>query len=234
LVFASAFFPAHTDLVVFGLYIGGIVVAILTGLILKRFIFKGEVAPLIIELPRYRAPRFRSLGLSLWATFKDYVGRAGSIIFVMSVIIWFFANFGFADGSFGMVSTQDSLLAQAGGFIAPVFAPAGFGFWAAAVALIAGLAAKEAVVGTLGVLCGVGGEGGVLSAAALGAVGFTPLSGLAFMVFSLLYLPCIAALTTLARESNSWKWALTQAVYSVVIAWVFAVAVFQIGSLLGF
>jgi ferrous iron transport protein B len=233
LVFASAFFPASADLVVFGLYLGGIVVAVITGLLLKLLVFKGEAAPLIIELPRYRAPRARSLGLALWATMKDYVGRAGSVIFVMSVIIWFFSSFGFANGSFGLVDMEDSLLALAGSFIAPVFTSAGFGFWVAAVALIAGFAAKEAVVGTLGVLCGAGSAGG-LTVATLTAVGFTPLAGLSFMVFSLLYLPCFASLVTLARESHSWRWALAQAAYGLVVAWLLATAIFQVGTLLGF
>ncbi|MBQ6453659.1 MAG: ferrous iron transport protein B, partial [Coriobacteriales bacterium] len=197
LVFAGAFFAAHADFIVFCLYLFGILVAILTGLLLKKLVFKGEVTPLIIELPRYRAPRAKSVGLSLWKTMKDYVTRAGTIIFLMSIVIWFFSTF---NGHMEMVDIDESMLAAAGNFIAPIFSPLGFGFWTAGVALITGFAAKEAVIGTMGVLAKVGEEealeGGALDATVLGAMGFTPLSSFAFMVFSLLYVPCFAALAT--------------------------------------
>ena len=231
LVFAGAFFTAHADLVVFSLYLGGIVVAIITGLLLKKLVFKGETTPLIIELPRYRKPRMKSLGLALWKTIKDYATRAGTIIFVMSVVIWFFSNFGFGASGFGMVDMSQSMLSIAGSFIAPIFTPAGFGFWTAAVALITGFVAKESVIGTMGVLYGVGGDSGGLNNAVLVAAGFTPLSAYSFMVFSLLYMPCMASFATLRRESNSWKWTLAQAGYSLGIAWVLATLVFQVGRL---
>jgi ferrous iron transport protein B len=237
LVLAGAFFTAYSDWVVFGLYLLGIVVAVLTGFVLKRVVFKGETTPLIIELPKYRAPRVKSLALALWKTIKDYVGRAGTIIFIMSIIIWFFANYGFGPQGFGMVNMQDSLLAVAGTAIAPIFSPLGFGFWTAAVALISGFVAKESVIGTMGVLYGVGEkeaiDGGALSQGVLANAGFTPLSALSFMVFSLLYLPCMAAFATLRRESNSWKWTFAQAGYSVAIAWLMAFIVYQGGSLMG-
>lgn len=237
LVFAGAFFPANADFVVLSLYLLGIVVAVLTGLMLKKVVFKGETTPLIIELPRYRAPRLKSLGLALWKSFKDYVGRAGSIIFVMSIVVWFFSNFGVVDGSLGMVGMQESFLAVAGGLVAPLFSPLGFGFWIAAVALITGFVAKESVIGTLGVLCNVGSDaalkGGGLTSTILMSVGFTPLSAFSFMVFSLLYLPCMATVATLRREFNSWTWTLAQLGYSLVVAWVAAFIVYQVGSLLG-
>lgn len=237
LVFAAAFFPVNTDFIVLGLYLGGVLVAVLTGLLMKKLVHKDEDTPLIIELPRYRAPRAKSLGLALWASFKDYISRAGTVILLMSIVIWFLSNFGFADGVFGVVGIEDSLLAIAGGFIAPIFAPAGFGFWIAAVALLAGIAAKEAVVGTLGVLCSVSGSSAagstVLDAAALAAVGFTSASALSFMVFMLLYIPCAATLAAMAREANSWKFAGKQVAYGLVVAWALSVVVYQVAVLVG-
>ncbi len=236
LVFASAFFPANADVIVWSLYLFGIIVAIFTGFILKKFVFKGEATPLIIELPRYRAPRLHSLGLALWATIKDYLQRAGTIIFVMSIVIWFFSSFGFGPDGFGMVDMEDSLLAIAGGFIAPVFAPLGFGFWAAAVAIITGFVAKESVIGTLGVLAGSTEDAAVsngLSVTALSALGFTPAGSFAFMVFSLLYLPCFATVATLKRESNSWKWTFFQMGYSLVVAWICAFIAYHLALFAG-
>ena len=237
LVFCGAFFPSNADVVVLCLYFGGIVAAIFTGWLLKKLVFKGETTPMLIELPKYRAPRPRSVGLALWKQMKDYVSRAGTIIFVVSVAVWFLSSFGFAGGSFGAVDIDSSLLAVAGSFIAPVFKPLGFGFWAAGVALLTGFAAKEAVVGTLGVLTNVGEdaaiEGGALDFGVLSALGFTTASSLAFMVFVLLYLPCLAAFATLKRESNSWGWTLMQAVYSCLLAWVCAFAVYHVALACG-
>jgi ferrous iron transport protein B len=235
LVFAGSFFAATADIMVLGLYLLGVVVAILTGLLLKRFIFKGETAPLIIELSHYRAPRAKSLGLALAKTMQDYVARAGTIIFLMTIVIWFLSSFG---PPFQMVDIDQSYLAIVGQFISPLFAPLGFGFWIAAVAIITGFFAKEAVIGTLGVLTGIGEdaaiEGTGLNAATLAAVGFSSLSAFSFMTFCLLYLPCMAAFATLKREYNSWKWPLAQAAYSVAVAWLVAFVVFQVGTLLGF
>jgi ferrous iron transport protein B len=235
LVLAGAFFAHQADVVVFSLYLLGIVVAVLTGVILKRFVFKGESTPLLIELPHYRAPRLKSLGLALAKSMQDYLMRAGTIIFAMSIVIWFLSSFDF---SLQMVDIDASILAAIGSFIAPLFAPLGFGFWAAGVAVLTGFFAKEAVIGTFGVLAGVGEEsaieGGGLSEAVLANLGFTPLGALSFMVFCLLYLPCMAAFATLKREYNSWRWSLAQAAYSVAVAWVAAFVVFQVGSLLGF
>jgi ferrous iron transport protein B len=232
LVFAGAFFAANADLIVFGLYFTGIIVAILTGIILKKFVFRGETTPLLIELPHYRAPRIKSLGLALYKSMKDYLMRAGTIIFAMSVVVWFLSSYDF---SLQAVEIDASILAAIGHSIAPVFTPLGFGFWVAAVAILTGFFAKEAVIGTLGVLCGIGEEsaleGGGLSAAALAAVGFSPLSAFSFMVFCLLYLPCMAAFATLKREYNSWIWTLCQAAYSVGIAWIFSFAAYKIGGI---
>ncbi len=231
LVFAGAFFPENADLMVLALYFLGIVVAVGTGVLLKKLVFKGEATPLLIELPHYRAPRLKSLGLALARSMKDYVTRAGTIIFAMSIVIWFLSSFDF---TLQMVDIDSSILALVGNLLAPLFSPLGFGFWGAAVAILTGFFAKEAVIGTLGVLAGIGEEsaveGGGLSATVLAGLGFTPLAGLSFMVFCLLYLPCMAAFATLRREFGSWKWTLIQAGYSIAVAWVAAAR----GSLTGF
>lgn len=237
LVLTAAFFPQNADVVVMGLYLLSIVAAIFTGLLLKKLVFRGETTPLIIELPKYRPPRLKSLASSLWNTIVDYVSCAGTIIFAMSVVIWFLSNFGFSEQGFGMVAMDQSLLAAMGNAISPLFNPLGFGFWTAAVALIAGLAAKEAVVGTMGVLYNVGEsaamEGSGLSAGVLAAAGFGPASALSFMVFAMLYVPCAATLATLKRESNSWTWMIARVVYSIGIAWLVAFVVYRIALLCG-
>ncbi|HBT94798.1 MAG TPA: ferrous iron transport protein B [Coriobacteriia bacterium] len=234
LVLAGAFFPAYADIVVFSMYLLGIIVAVLSGILLRKLLFKGEFSPFIIELPRYRTPQARSVFMTLWDKFKGYLVRAGTIIFAMCVVIWALSSFGVTDGSFHMVAIEDSLLAAFGNLIAPVFTPLGFGTWIAAVAVLTGFIAKESVIGTLGTLLGISEdsalEGGGLSASLLAAAGFTPLSALSFMVFCLLYIPCMAAFATLKKEFGSWKWALGQAAYSVAVAYLISFAVFQIGS----
>jgi ferrous iron transport protein B len=236
LVFAGAFFPSRADIIVFGLYFLGIFVAVISGIILRKLLFKGEFSPFIIELPRYRAPRPRSVALTLWDKFKGYLVRAGTIIFAMCVVVWFLSSFGFASGSFTMVPIDESLLAGIGNVIAPIFSPLGFGTWMAAVAVLTGFIAKESVVGTLGVLLNVGEqeavEGNGLTVAVLSAAGFTPLVAMSFMVFCLLYIPCMAAFATLKKEFGSWRWALGQAAYSTGIAYLVALIVYQVGSLI--
>jgi ferrous iron transport protein B len=236
LVFAGAFFPESADFVVFGMYLLGILIAVLSGILLRKVLFKGEFSPFIIELPRYRAPRARSVTLTLWDKFKGYLVRAGTIIFAMCVVVWFFSSFGFTGAGFGMTDINDSLLASVGNLIVPLFLPLGFGVWTAAVAVLTGFIAKESVVGTLGVLLNVGEdeavEGNGLSAAVLTAAGFSPLVALSFMVFCLLYIPCMAAFATLKKEFGSWRWAFGQAAYSTMVAYFVAFVVYQVGSLI--
>jgi ferrous iron transport protein B len=235
LVLAGAFFPAYADLILFAMYLTGIFVAVISGIILRKLLFKGEFSPFIIELPRYRAPRARSVALTLWEKFKGYLVRAGTIIFAMCVVVWALSSFGIEDGSFQMVPIENSLLAAFGNLIAPVFTPLGFGTWVAAVAVLTGFIAKESVIGTLGTLLGISEEsaleGDGLSPALLAVAGFSPLSALSFMVFCLLYIPCMAAFATLKKEFGSLKWSLGQAAYSVAVAYLMSLAVFQIGSL---
>jgi ferrous iron transport protein B len=203
--------------------------------LLRKIIFKGEVTPFVIELPRYRMPNSRSLLMMLWEKLRDFVVRAGTVIMVMCVILWILSNFGISEGYLGMVDIENSFLVGLGQFIAPVFAPLGFGFWIAAVAILTGFIAKESVISTLGTLLGIGsqlsaGSAG-LTGITLAAAGFTPVSALSFMVFCLLYLPCVAAFATLKREFSSWRWALGQAGYSLAVAYLAALFVYQVGNI---
>ena len=165
------------------LYLTGILVAILSGLLLKAFVFNGQPVPFVMELPAYRLPTARSIGLHMWSKAKDFLHRAFTIIFLASIVIWLLQSF---DTRFYMVENPaNSMLAQIGSFIAPVFAPLGFGDWRAATALITGITAKEVVISTLSVLTGSGDE---LTGSALQNL-FSPLTALSFLTFALLYPP---------------------------------------------
>ena len=220
-LFCAAFFTEYQALVMIGLYILGVLLAILAALILRRTAFRGEPVPFVMELPNYRLPSPKSVALLLWEKAKDFLQRAFTIIFLATLVIWFLQTF---DTRLNVVSDNaDSLLAQLGRLIAPVLAPAGFGDWRAATALLSGFTAKEAVVGTLGVLLG--------SEAALSTL-FTPVSALSFLVFTLLYTPCVAAVGTICRELNSVWQTVCVIVSQCVLAWVVSTAVYQLVSLL--
>ena len=223
-LFAGVFFQANQGLIVFSMYLLGLAVAILSGLLLRHTLFRGEAAPFVLELPPYRLPGAVSILRHMWEKAKGFLVKAGTIIFSMSVVIWFCETFTLSlhPASSGM----DSILGQLGQWIAPVFTPLGFGFWQAAVALLAGLVAKESVVTTLGVLFA-----GQSLPVALGQV-FTPLSAYAFMVFTLLYIPCISAFASIKREMNSLKWALGTALLQLSAAYLVSLCVYQIGHLL--
>ncbi|ODA39625.1 ferrous iron transport protein B [Desulfosporosinus sp. BG] len=232
-LYAGAFFAANQTMVVFSLYVLGIVVAILSGFILKKTILKGDVAPFVMELPPYRFPTIKGLTIHMWDKGKGFVKKAGTIIFAAAVVIWFlqYANFSFQ----AVAEPGDSMLGAIGKVIAPVFSPLGFGDWRSAVALLTGFIAKEAVVSTMGILHGIAEatEGSTDLITALRA-SFTPLTAYAFMAFSLLYLPCMAAFATIKREMNSWKWTLITAGFSTGVAWIVAFIIFQVGKLMGF
>lgn len=232
-LYTAAFFASNQTMVVFSLYLLGIVVAVLSGVLLKKTILKGEVAPFVMELPPYRIPTFKGLMIHMWDRGKGFVKKAGTIIFAAAVVIWFLQYFNF---SFQAVSEPaDSILGAIGRAIAPVVAPLGFGDWQSAVALLTGFIAKEAVVSTMGILHGVAEatESSTDLITALQTV-FTPLTAYAFMAFSLLYLPCMAAFATIKREMNSWKWTLITVGYSTGIAWLVAFLIFQGGKMMGF
>lgn len=224
-VFAAAFFPRHAALVMIGLYFGGMVLAVLLGLILKHTAFRGKPVPFVMELPNYRFPSAKNVGLLLWQKAKDFLVKAFTVIFVATVIIWFLRSF---DLRLNVVDdASNSILALLGKLIAPIFIPLGFGTWQATTALISGFTAKEAVVSTLAVLSGTSVDG---LGSALGAL-FTPLSALSFLTFTLLYTPCVAAVSTIRRELGSRRRALLVVVLQCVIAWCVAALVNGIGHL---
>ena len=225
-VFAAAFFPNNSALAMIGLYVTGIIVGILVALILKNTAFRGQPVPFVMELPNYRMPSVRSVGLLLWEKARDFLERAFTIIFMATIIIWFLQTF---DTRLNVVAdSADSLLAMVGQWIAPIFAPLGFADWRMVTALISGFTAKEAMVSTLAVLLNTSMAelGGALSAV------FTPLSAVSFLVFTLLYTPCVAAVATIKRELGSGVKTLGVVFMQCAVAWVMACLVFQIGSLL--
>jgi ferrous iron transport protein B len=225
-LFAGAFFAEYQGWVIFSLYLLGIVLAIIMGKIFKKFIFKGETSHFVMELPPYRVPTAKGLFIHMWERGSSFIKKAGTIIFSVVVLIWALSNL-----PFGVeYASSESLIGRLGAMIAPVLSPAGFGTWQAAASLIFGILAKEVVVGTLAVVYGV-------EEAGLGEVirqHFTPLSAYAFMVMTLIYIPCVATIGAIKRETNSWKWTAFAIGYSLVLGWLLAVLVFQAGRLLGF
>lgn len=218
-LFTAAFFTQYQGLVMTSIYVLGIVVAILTGLIFKKTLFKGNPVPFVLELPAYRLPSPKSVLLHMWEKAKDFLVRAFTIIFLASIVIWFLQSFDFR---FNFVTDNaQSILAGVGRAISPVFAPLGFGNWQASTALITGLTAKETVISTLSVL-----TGGQQMLTTL----FTPLAAYSFMAFVLLYMPCIAAVATTKRELGG-KNAFFTILYQTAAAWVVAFIIFQVGSL---
>ncbi len=221
-----AFFPNHAALVMIALYVTGIIVAILSGLLLKNTLFKGNPVPFVMELPAYRMPSGKSVVLHMWQKAKDFLRKAFTIIFIAAIVIWFLQSF---DWSLNMVSdSAESILASIGSVVAPLFIPLGFNDWRASTALIAGFTAKEAVVSTLTVLTGAAGEGEL--ALALQGI-FTPLSAYAFLAFSILYMPCVAAFAATKRELGSYRSAIGAAAYQTGVAYIVAMLIFQIGRL---
>lgn len=224
-IFIASFFPENGALVMLSLYFLGIITAILSGLLLNAIVYKGKPVPFVMELPAYRLPTYRNILLHMWSKAKDFIHKAFTVIFLASIIIWFLQSF---DSRFYMVDASESMIAQIGKIIAPFFAPLGFGSWQAATSLLTGLTAKEVVISTLSVLA-VGGDG----APALNTL-FSGLTAYTFLVFCLLYPPCIAALATIRREMNSNISTVTIIIYQIFIAWMMAYLIRNIGLLLGF
>lgn len=224
-VFSAAFFPDHAALVMIGLYVLGIVLGIIVAFILKGTLFRGKPVPFVMELPNYRFPSARNVGILLWEKAWDFIRRAFTVIFTATIIIWFLQTF---DARLNVVSdSADSLLALVGRWIAPVFRPLGFGDWQAVTALISGFTAKEAVISTLGVLLGVGMEN---LGPALHTL-FTPLAAGSFLIFTLLYTPCVAAVTTIRRELGSRLQTVGVVVMQCVVAWIAAGLFYQLGRI---
>lgn len=219
-VFAAAFFPQYAALVMIGMYLTGIIIGIIVALIFDRTVFRGKPIPFVMELPNYRFPSAKSVLLLMWDKAKDFLQRAFTIIFLATVIIWFLQSF---DSRLNVVTdSADSILAAIGHLLAPLFAPLGFDDWRIPTALITGFTAKEAVISTLGVLMGT-------STAALGPALhtlFTPVSAISFLVFTLLYTPCVAAIAAVKRELESGWVALGVVILQCVVAWLAAFGVY--------
>lgn len=225
-VFAMAFFKDHAALVMMALYVTGIVVSILVALILKGTVFSGKPVPFVMELPNYRLPSVKSVLQLMWDKAKDFLQRAFTIIFVATIIIWFLQTF---DTRLNVVTdSANSLLAVLGRWVAPIFTPLGFGDWRISTSLITGFTAKEAVVSTMSVLCGTSMSN---LPQTLGNF-FTPLSAVSFLVFTLLYTPCVAAIAAIRREMDSALQAVGIVIMQCGIAWLVAFGVYRIGSLL--
>jgi len=219
-VFTVAFFPDYAALVMIGLYVTGMVVAIIYALITKMFWYKGAPVPFVMELPNYRMPSPKSVMQLISEKAKDFITKAFTVIFVASIIIWFLTTF---DTRLNVVAdSSQSLLALLGGIVAPLFKPMGIGDWKVATALITGFIAKESVVSTLTVLVG-GSISGLQTM-------FTPLTALSFLVFSLLYTPCVAAVAAVRRELGR-KWSVIVVIRQCVIAWVASLIVYLVGGL---
>ena len=239
-LFAAMFFPDDAANVVFAMYVVGVVMAIVSTKLLSHTTFKDDNSTFLLELPPYRMPDMKTVLLETWDKGKGYLVKAGTIIFLGCVILWFLSAF----NSEGMVEDlNDSFLAAIGSVIGSLFVFQGFGNWEAGAAVLSGILAKESVVSTIGILYGMPdisaeAEDAVETAEAMLGTGmgsaFTPLSAIAFMVFSQLYTPCVTALGTIKKEAGGFKWMVFAAVYMFVLAWVVSLLVYQIGSLLGF
>lgn len=225
-VFTAAFFPKYKALVMMILYVSGMLVGVVCGLIMNKTKFKGNPVPFVMELPNYRLPSAKSVGMLMWDKAKDFMQKAFTVIFFATIIIWFLQTF---DMRLNVAeNSSDSLLAMLGTVIAPLFRPLGFGDWRAATALITGFSAKEAVVSTLAVLTGS-------SVADLGTVLgglFTPVSAASFLAFTLLYTPCVAAIAAVRREMNSGWSAFVMVLMQCFAAWVVSFGVYNIWTLI--
>lgn len=218
-LFASVFFPGRETAVVFSLYLLGILLAFLLGMLFKRTIFRKDEEPFIIELPEYKAPELKNLMSHTWEKGKDFLKKAGTLIFSVSVVVWFLSNFSLS----GMTDINHSILAGIGSFVSPVFIPLGFASWQNAVSLITGLMAKEVVLGTMGVI-----YGGGLTASLQNH--FTPASAYAFLVFVLLYTPCVSVIATMKKEFGT-RMAAFSITYQLALAWVVSFIAYRIALL---
>ncbi len=224
-VFAAAFFPGREALVMIFLYLSGIVVGIVAAAVLNHTAFQGNPIPFVMELPNYRFPSAKSVGQLIWEKAKDFIERAFTVIFMATIIIWFLQTF---DTRFNVVTdSADSLLAQVGQLLAPVFTPLGFSDWRISTALITGFTAKEAVVSSLSVLTGTAMAD---LSQVLGSM-FTARSAISFLLFTLLYTPCVAAIAAIKREMGSGKKAFCIVCLQCLIAWCVAFLAYQIGGI---
>ena len=228
-IFIAAFFKEHNGIILLSIYILGIIVALIVAAILKRIMFKGLSTPFVMELPTYKVPSLKGVLMHTWEKVKGFLKKAGTVILACSIVLWALSIFplGVKYGS------ADSVLGMIGNFLAPIFAPLGFGTWQAAVAIIAGLAAKEVIVSTFGTLGGMkeDDEDGITH---LIQDTFTPLSAYSFMAFTLLYTPCFGTIGAIVNETRGYKWALTMCAITIVTAYVVSFLIYNIGLLAGF
>ncbi len=231
-LFSQMFFGKFAMIAAFSMYLIGLAVGILTAFVINRFEKKGQIRPLLIELPEYKTPNMRTIFIYVWDKVKDYLTKAGTTIFIASILIWFLLNF----GSHGMIKEMsESFGAGIGKALTPILVPAGLGLWQIVLALISGLAAKEVVVSSFSVLFGIAninstaGMNGLIDV--LSGYGFGALNAYAFMVFCLLYTPCVATIAVIKRELKSVKWTIISVLYQLFIAWFFAVLIYQIGRI---
>jgi ferrous iron transport protein B len=223
-LFAGAFFAEQQGTVVFSLYLLGIILAVIAAKVFDTFLFEGEGSPFVMELPPYRLPTLKSVAIHMWERGYAFIRKAGTVIFSVVVLIWLLATL-----PVGVeYASEASMIGRIGSLFAPIFEPAGFGNWQASVALIFGVLAKEVVVGTLGVVYGVGDAG--LTAAIQQF--WTPLTAYAYMVMTLVYIPCVAVIGAIRRGTNSWGWTAFSIGYSLALGWLLAVLIYQVGSLL--
>ena len=215
--FTEQFFPQRKALVMLLLYFGGIFIGLISAFLLKNTVFKGEAVPFVMELPNYRLPSVKTTAHLLWEKAKDFLTRAFTVIFLATIVIWFLKTFNF---HLELISdSKDSMLATIAGYIAPIFAPLGFGDWRMSTSLITGFIAKESVVSTLSILAGTNIQGIM-----------TPLSAASFLTFCLLYTPCVAAVSSIKRELGA-KWAICIVILQCVVAWLCAGGVYLIGDI---
>ena len=233
ILFSEMFFGAYAMLAAFSMYLIGIIVAIAVSAVIHLIDKKKTVNYLIIELPEYKMPDARTVAIYVWEKVKDYLVKAGTTIFIATILIWALLNF----GPTGFVEDMGlSFAAYVGKFLVPVFIPVGLGFWQIVVALIAGISAKELVVSSCAILFGIvnasSPEGMAAFEAALAGIGFTSLNAFCLMVFCVLYIPCAATIATIHKESKSWGWTCFSLFFTLLVAWVVTFVVYQVGLLI--
>ena len=229
-LFAASLFP-DKSWVGPSMYFWGIIMVVVSGIILKRTApFAGETAPFVMEMPAYHMPGLKTVLKHTWEQVKSFILKAGTIVFAASVLVWFLQSF---NTSLDLVSPTESMLANIGRFLAPVFVPQGFGNWQAAFAALTGFLAKEAIVSTFAILAGSGGDAGSKADLVLKLQSmFTPASAYAFMIFTLLAAPCCAAVGAIRSEMGSWKWTFFAVGYQTGVAYILAAIIYQVGSII--
>lgn len=233
ILFSGMFFNKYRALAAYSMYLIGLIIAILTAFIMSRLDKKKDTNALLMELPEYKSPNVRNIFIYVWTKVKDYLTKAGTTIFVASVVLWWLLNFG-PDGLVGEGEIANSFAAKIGAAVAPLLASAGLGFWQVAVALISGLAAKELLVSSMSVIFGIAnissGAGTEALSSVLAGMGFTAVNAYSFMLFALLYVPCVAAVAVIKKETDSWKWTLASVALQLGMAWTVSTVFYQITS----